>query len=51
MPISPGITSTYLPIASITPETLQLCITVFTQGVGVVSGLLLSCIVAVTWKG
>lgn len=49
MPIDPSVT--YLPIASIAPDTLRLCITVFCQGVGVLCGVVLSNIVAAAWRG
>jgi len=48
MPITP---STYLPIASIAPETLTLCITTLVQCTGILSGLLLALLFATTWKG
>lgn len=47
MPIDPG----YLPIASLAPDTLKLCLETFAQCTGIVAGLLLATTVAVTWKG
>lgn len=50
MPIDPNAIQ-YLPIASIAPDTLKLVMDSFAQGTGLISGLILAAIFAMTWRG
>lgn len=49
MPINPNLN--FIPIASIMPETLDLIVNTFNQGVYSLAGLMCALIFAVTWKG